>query len=79
MQKNAKNCQIAIMQKIAKKIAIFHKIAKNRGRDFPEWQVASICPFNQLTTITKCMDYGVFYKHECGCFHTLITKGYHNI
>ena len=36
-----KNCQVAIMQKIAKKIAIFLKIAKNRGRDFPEGQIGN--------------------------------------
>ena len=34
LHKNAKICQIAKMQKIAKKIAIFQKIAKNRSRDF---------------------------------------------
>jgi len=27
------------MQRIAQKIAIFQKIAKNRGRDFPEGQI----------------------------------------
>ena len=37
-KKNAKNCQNA---KNCKKIAIFLKIAKNRGCDFPEVQVPS--------------------------------------
>ena len=38
LTKNAKNCQIAEMEKIAPKMAILLKIAKNRGRDFPEGQ-----------------------------------------
>ena len=36
--KMAKNCQIVKMEKIA----ILLKIAKNRGRDFPEGQVKSL-------------------------------------
>jgi len=39
LPKNAKNCQIAKMEKIAQKIAIVLKIAKNRGPDFPEGQL----------------------------------------
>ena len=45
--KNAKNCQIAKMQKIA----IFLKIAINRCRDFPEGQVPSSIGFKSFKRV----------------------------